>query len=166
MGATEGIELIGKQPDFSEPLPTYERLDLMIDYYRPYGHRKLTAEALATFISNEHLSRNVAPEEIAAFLERRSSELGHDVRAALCAVVGTPAEFLSESADPELVKRVALELKIVIEIRDRGIGYLAGRRGDAATLTMLESVLESVQLLPLLGEHKDEAPGSRPLRAI
>lgn len=166
MGSTKGIELIGEQPDFSEPLFTNARLDLMIDYYRPHGHRKLTAEALATFISNEHLSRTVAPEEIAAFLERRSSYLGDDVRVALCTLVGTPHDFLSESADPDLVKRVTLELKIVIEIRDRGVGYLAGRRGDAATLTMLQSVLDSLQLLPLLDAAKDQPPAPRSLRAI
>lgn len=168
MVSTKGNELIGEQPDFSEALSAQDRLDLMIDYYRPHGHPKLTPGALATFISNEHLSRTVAPEEIAAFLERRSNSLSEDVRVALCMMIGTPPDFLSESADTDLLKRVVLELQIVIEIRDRGINYLAGRRGGATTLTMLQSVLDSVRLLPLLDVDVSDGETSSPrsLRAI
>jgi hypothetical protein len=144
MVSTKGNELIGEQPDFSEALSAQARLDLMIDYYRPHGHPKLTPGALATFISNEHLSRTVAPEEIAAFLERRSNSLSEDVRVALCMMIGTPPDFLSESADTDLLKR------------------------GATTLTMLQSVLGSVRLLPLLDvDGSDGEPSSpRSLRAI
>lgn len=153
--------MIGNQPDEYDSMTVVDRVRLMIDFYRPAGHPALTPEALATVISQQELKSDIQPDCIAEFLKGRR-ELALDVRAALCNVIGVPQVYLESEIETEHVRMITVQLQIAIGIRDRGINYLAGRRGNnGSTLAQLRQVLETISLIPIPDSNPQQVrPGN------
>lgn len=148
--------MIGDQPDMYDSIALVDRLRLMVDFYRPAGHSPLTPEALATVISQQTLKNEMQSDEIARFLDGRAESLAPAVRDALCDLIGVPRAYLESEKTTDQVKMVTVQLQIAIGIRDRGINYLAGRKGYGSSFSQLRQVLETIRSIPVAVSHSQQ----------
>lgn len=161
---------IGQQPVYDD-ISLVERLSLMIDFFHPRGHQKLSPEALATVISQEYLRQEIRPDTITRFLNGDTGTLPADVRNAICDLMKLPRDYLAEEETTDAIRQLTVQLQIVIEMRDRGVNYIAGRAGSVPQLGELLAVLDAIRLIPTPASDSpaaDTPAGDTPatLRAI
>ncbi|WP_072713712.1 hypothetical protein [Rhodococcus rhodnii] len=141
--------MIGNQPDEYEDITLAMRVRTLLDCRRPSAAAPLTRHSLASLASGLEIARVVSSDELDNLLESRATYVSEDLRAALCDPLGVPQSYLESAETTESVRRYTLQLRIGIEIRDRGITYLAGRAGSSPTLAELAAVLQTLQQIPI-----------------